>query len=308
MKSCWQFLPAPCVCSWWRPAWGVSTDSGSSVSPAGLLPFHRRFPEKGSLRVVADFKTHITTSTALGIAYGFAGNWIFGIPLPHCIVAGGLCSVAGMLPDLDSDSGVPLREMLCFVSVLVPLLMLRRFEQMGLGPETVVLVSGLLYVAIRFGVGSVFRRYTKHRGMWHSIPAAMIAGLVTYLVCLSPETGIRLLKSWAVVLGFLSHLFLDEVYSIDLRGRRIKKSIGTAMKWYGDSPFANFITYAKLVFVAGLVFGDQKLMTSLEQRRLRLQDTAQQLFDGNRTWPEIFKQASTPGRPPAGPGPGTGTR
>ena len=33
--------------------------------------------------------------------------------------------------------------------------------------------------------------------MWHSIPAAAIAGMLTFLICLSPELDVRLFKSWA---------------------------------------------------------------------------------------------------------------
>ena len=176
------------------------------------------------------------------------------------MVAGALCSVAGMLPDLDHNSGIPLREMLCFVAVLIPMLMLRRFEALGWSPETMVFAAGLLYVFIRFGVGEVFRRYTTHRGMWHSIPAAAIVGLATYLICLSPEFEIRIFKSWAVVLGFVSHLFLDEVYSVDFRGRRIKKSSGTAMKFYGKKWWPNVSTYGKLVLLLVIVMGDGPLM------------------------------------------------
>lgn len=208
---------------------------------------------------MADFKTHMTTSTVLGIAYGAAGHFAYGIDLPNALIAGSLCSVSGMLPDLDSDSGVPLREMLSFVSVLVPMMMLRRFYQFGWTPETMVFVAGVMYVGIRFGLGSLYRRFTKHRGMWHSIPAAVIAGMITYLLCLSPEVGIRLFKSWAVVLGFLSHLMLDEVYSVDLSGRRIriKKSSGTALKFFGDNPVANLTAYAGLIGLAYLVFNDR---------------------------------------------------
>jgi len=55
---------------------------------------------------MAGFKTHITVSTLTGIAYG-AWGYHSGAPLETCILAGGLCSVSGMLPDLDSDSGRP---------------------------------------------------------------------------------------------------------------------------------------------------------------------------------------------------------
>ncbi|MDB4481249.1 metal-dependent hydrolase, partial [bacterium] len=146
---------------------------------------------------MADFKTHITTSTALGFLYGGVGYFGFEVPLAHCMIAGSLCSVAGMLPDLDSNSGKPQREMLSFVSVIIPMMMLPRFEAIGMTTEHMIFVAGVMYVLIRFGIGGLFRRFTKHRGMWHSIPAALIAGLVTFMICLSNDLEIRIYKSWA---------------------------------------------------------------------------------------------------------------
>ena len=186
---------------------------------------------------MADFKTHITTSTILGGVYGGVAYLGFDMAPQDCLVAAGLCSYSGMLPDLDSSSGVPVRETLCFLSAVVPMLMVRRFAEMSMSPETMVLTAGLLYVGIRFGLGEIFKRYTVHRGMWHSIPAAMIAGAIAFLVCVSQDFGVRMFKSWAVVLGFLSHLILDEIYSVDLGGKvvRIKKSFGTALKFYRNN-------------------------------------------------------------------------
>lgn len=243
---------------------------------------------------MADFKTHITTSTVLGIAYGAAGHYVFELSVPHSLVAGALCSIAGMLPDLDSDSGVPIRELLSFVSVLVPMLMLRRFQYYGWTPETMVFIAGVMYVAIRFGIGTLFRRLTKHRGMWHSLPAAVIAGLITFLLCLSPEFEIRLFKSWAVVLGFVSHLFLDEVYSVDLRGRRIrlKKSAGTAMKLYGDNPWANLTAYAGLIGLGFLVFHDRAFMAGFPETPFNFN-----LGQAEQFWPPHTRMALPPPLP-----------
>ena len=209
---------------------------------------------------MADFKTHITASTILGIGYGTAAHFKFGVPPGHCMIAGALCSVAGMLPDLDSKTGIPQREMLCFVSVLVPMLMIFRLQELGLTAEQMVFVAGVSYVVIRFGVGELFRRFTKHRGMWHSIPAAAVAAMATYLVCFSPETGIRLFKAWAVFIGFILHLILDEVYSVDLMGRRLKKSWGTALKFFGKNQFANISTYAKVAILAFMIANDGTFM------------------------------------------------
>ena len=58
---------------------------------------------------MADFKTHISASTMLGVGYGVVG-YSNGMTWDSCVVAAGLCSVSGMLPDLDSDSGGSLRS------------------------------------------------------------------------------------------------------------------------------------------------------------------------------------------------------
>ena len=178
------------------------------------------------------------------------------------MIACGLCSASGMLPDLDSSSGIPQREMLAFLSVFVPMLMLPRFQTMDLLPEHMVLATGILYLLIRFGVGGLFRRYAKHRGMWHSIPAALIAGMIAFLVSFSGSTEVRLFKSWAVVMGFLSHLVLDEIYSVDWQGKtiRIKRSFGTALKLYGNSPILNMLIYTKVIVLATMIASDDYLM------------------------------------------------
>jgi len=90
-----------------------------------------------------------------------------------------------------------------------------------------------MYLAIRFGIGNLFKKFTKHRGMWHSIPAALVAGMATFLICLTVDLEIRIYKAWAVVIGFISHLVLDEVYAVNWEGKlpTAKRSFGTALKF-----------------------------------------------------------------------------
>ncbi|MCA9241694.1 MAG: metal-dependent hydrolase, partial [Planctomycetales bacterium] len=96
------------------------------------------------------------------------------------------------------------------------------------------------------------------RGMWHSIPAALIFAGLAFLITGSEDVNVKYFKALAVFLGTMSHLVLDEVYSVDTRGvvPKFKKSFGTAVKFWGKNPWANFSTYAKLAVVAVLVFGD----------------------------------------------------
>lgn len=239
---------------------------------------------------MADFKTHITTSTTLGVGYGVMGHYLFGLPAESCLIAGGLCSVAGMLPDLDSDSGVPVRETLSFVSALIPMLLIRRFSYLELSYEQMVAGGVIAYIVFRFGIGHLFRKLTVHRGMWHSIPAALIAGLLAFLLCLSTDLQIRLFKSWAVVIGFMSHLILDEMYSVDLSGRRIrlKSSLGTALKFWGTRLWPNVSTYAKLAALAFLVWLDPTVQELLESHGIETPAVARDLPNLGESFPKIF--------------------
>ncbi len=205
---------------------------------------------------MAGFKTHITTSTVLGVAYGTTAATVYHVPLPACMLAGGLCSVSGMLPDLDSGPGVPLRESVAFAAAVVPMLMIDRLEKLGLAPESIVLVGGLIYLLIRFGAGKLLTHFTVHRGMFHSIPALAIVGEFAYLLCAHEEPGMRAFNAGAVMIGFASHLVLDEIWSIDFSHLRLKSSFGTALKLWGDCWWSNLATYANVVVLALMIFAE----------------------------------------------------
>lgn len=237
---------------------------------------------------MADFKTHITVSSICGVVYGVAG-YRAGVPWETCVIAGGLCSVSGMLPDLDSDSGVPLREAVALSSAVVPMLLVDRLQRVGCTHEMMVLITGFVYVFIRFGVAEFFRRYTVHRGMWHSIPAAITSGMIAFMLCSCENMSVRLFKSLAVVIGFMSHLVLDEMWSVDFkRGRYLfKSSFGTALKLWGRERVPNLTAYSIMVFFAVLVYNDEGFMKRFGGH-LETTDTAAQvvkdLWADTRSW------------------------
>lgn len=217
---------------------------------------------------MANFQTHITTSSVLGVAYGVVGL-VVGVPITSAVIGGGLCSLAGMLPDLDSGSGIPVRETTNLAAAITPILLLDRFATMGLGHEQMVVAAGGVYLFIRFGVARLFKNYTVHRGMWHSVPAAVIAATLGFMLCSCHSSQLQWYKAIAVFLGFMSHLVLDELNSLEVnRGRlRIKKSFGTAIKfWSRRSLWANVSTYGKLIIVLALAFGDRMYFESLIDR------------------------------------------
>ncbi len=203
---------------------------------------------------MANFRTHITVSTAAGAAYGAAG-YALGVPWESCLLAAGLCSAGGVLPDLDSDNSVPLRETVSFTAAVAPMLLLDRWRHMGVSTDLIVLLGGVLYLAIRFVFFPLLRWYTVHRGMFHSIPAAIICGQLVWLMTDDPEPKGRLYKAVAATLGYLVHLGLDELYSFQRRGVLIrrKRSAGTALKWWGPNLWANITTYGKLALLSTII-------------------------------------------------------
>jgi membrane-bound metal-dependent hydrolase YbcI (DUF457 family) len=210
---------------------------------------------------MADFKTHITTSCVLGGGYAALGAY-YGLPIEAALVAGGLCGVGGMLPDIDSDSGVPVRETMGFAAAVTPMLLVDRFQHLGLNYEQMVLAGGACYLFVRFGIARLLMRYTVHRGMFHSIPALLIFTGLAFLICDYSNLHLRYFKAGGVFIGVLSHLLLDEIFAVEwIGGRwRFKKSFGTALKLWGDSLWGNFSTYAKLALVTLMILSEPAIM------------------------------------------------
>ena len=204
---------------------------------------------------MAGFKAHITVSSVLGAGYGWAACHYYGVPWPAGMLAAGLCGVAGMLPDLDSDSGTPLRESVAFAAAVIPIMLLPRFQHMRMPHETMILAGGAVYLFIRFGLAGLLRRCTAHRGMFHSLPAAAVSGEIAFLLCTGEDVRLRAYKAGGVVLGYLSHLVLDELWSIQwMRGLRPKHSFGSALKFYGRSFWANVTVAAELIVLTSAIY------------------------------------------------------
>jgi hypothetical protein len=210
---------------------------------------------------MASFRGHLGFAAPLGAGYGSLALLYGGVDhWGSAFLGAGLTTLGGMLPDLDSDSGVPVRELFALAAALVPLTLYTRLEQdTGLYLEQVLVILGGVYLLVRYGLSALFKRLTVHRGMFHSIPAMCIAGLAVYLLyptCTGrpprEDLEIRLYLAGAVMLGFLSHLVLDEIYSVDFMGVRIRlnKYAGSALKFFSKSTGVTLATYVILAILA----------------------------------------------------------
>lgn len=194
----------------------------------------------------------------MGAGYGVAAWYVGDLPPMTAALGGGLCAVAGMLPDLDSGPGIPLRESVAFAAAVVPIMLIHRFQHAGLPLEATILAGAAVYLLIRFGLAWLLKTYAHHRGMFHSLPAAAIAGQIAFLAFAAEDPLHRYFVASAVVVGFITHLVLDEIWSVKMGwfGPKVKKSFGTAMKFIGPDLWPNLLTYGITLVLGALAAGD----------------------------------------------------
>ncbi len=233
---------------------------------------------------MAGYRTHITVSGALGVGYGTAGVMLAGFTPVEGTLAGVITWFSGMLPDLDSASGRPVREVFSLLAAFVPFAMMGHLMEWGRNNyETVMLLAVVLYVSIRYGGQAILNRVSVHRGMFHSIPAMIIAAEIAFLAFRTDALAAKLLMAGAVAVGFFSHLVLDEIYAVEWSGLhvRLNKFAGSAVKFVGKSFLPNLVTYSLLMVLtyAALVQsriieppGTGSLIPSLERAAARDRD------------------------------------
>jgi hypothetical protein len=206
---------------------------------------------------MASYRGHLTFSTGLGLAYGGLAAWKLGVPLPVAGVGGLFTALGGLLPDLDSDSGVPVRELFGLAGAAVPLLMLRSLAHSGMSAEETLLAAAAIYAVIRYGLSTIFKHMTVHRGMFHSIPAMLVAGLIVFLAYRHPVFELRAYLAIGVMVGFLSHLVLDELCAVDFRGLtpKLNQFAGSAVKLKSESWLANAVCYGLLFGLGYIAYG-----------------------------------------------------
>ena len=204
---------------------------------------------------MAAFREHITFSSLLGIGYAAVLKGVCGLEPAHAVLAGGVCGVAGMLPDLDSDSGKPIRELFGLIATVVPLFLYQRIRSSGFTVEQTVLIAAGLYLSIRFGGAWLFKTLTVHRGMFHSLPAAFNVAAITLLADDHPGERGNLALAGGAFLGFLSHLVLDDIYGLKHLGATLrgKKAPERGLKFVSRSAPATLATWLLLGVLTYLV-------------------------------------------------------
>ncbi len=183
---------------------------------------------------MANFTTHIGAGT---VQAGVLATLTLAadVVAPENLVAVTLAGVLGsVLPDIDLKDSRASKMMFAGLAVFSSFVVLFAFAEKYSVVELMVLWLGTL-VSVRYGLHMLFHRLSVHRGVWHSLLAgaffAAVTAIIMYYV-LGRHEGVAWLGGGFLFLGYLQHLVLDEIYSVDVMNRRIKSSFGTALKLF----------------------------------------------------------------------------
>jgi hypothetical protein len=184
---------------------------------------------------MANFPTHIAVGTVVSGALAtvtVAADMVAAENIVAVTLAGVLGSV---LPDIDLEESRPAKAMFSGLAVFFSFAVLFGLETKKYSiAEMLILWLGTLFF-VRYAAKEAFFRFSYHRGVWHSLLALVFCSFVTAWVfynLLGRHESVAWLGAVFMGVGFLTHLLLDEIYSVDVMDTRIKSSFGTALKLF----------------------------------------------------------------------------
>jgi len=199
------------------------------------------------------FVSHISFGTLLGgaaVVYLVTNAFL---PLSLSLLVALAVAIGSFLPDADSDTSLPYHIALTILSCAVGIMTYFYFRP---SIKDVVEIAWRVIVAlavVKFVIGPIIKKLTSHRGIWHSIPAAVIATLATFLLLQMIDLNMdaRLYIAMGLGAGYLFHLILDEGTSL-LRFKFLifwspKQSLGSALKFIGESKTITIIAYLIII-------------------------------------------------------------
>lgn len=220
---------------------------------------------------MANFTTHI--------AYGTVQSGVLAtltlaadVVSPENLVTVTLAGVLGsILPDIDLRDSRPGKIMWSGLGVFASFVVLFAFATKYSVAELMLLWLGTL-VLVRYGLHALFHRLSVHRGVWHSLLAgaflaALTASVLYYI--LGRHEGVAWLGAAFLFLGYVQHLVLDEMYSVDISNRRLKQSFGTALKLFDSRyPAASGAMAVALVAAVAITPSTRTFVDGLTQREI----------------------------------------
>jgi hypothetical protein len=181
---------------------------------------------------MANFNTHLAVAavgSGLCATVALAGHAAPNSYLLTLTLAG---AIGGILPDVDLEEAVPSRMVFEALGVVLAFISLFAVNRQYSIAELWIVWLGV-YLLVRYGLHNFLLHRTRHRGIFHSLLAGaffMSATAVIFNRVFGEPAALSWLTGFFVLIGFIIHLVLDEIYSVDFQGVHLKKSFGTALK------------------------------------------------------------------------------
>ncbi len=213
---------------------------------------------------MANFTTHIAIGTIVSGALATL-TLAADVVAPENLVAVTMAGVLGsVLPDIDLKDSRPSRAMFAGLAIFFSFAVLfNAATEFSIAELWLLWLGTLLFV--RYGLHTIFHRISVHRGIWHSILAAIFCSVTTAIVfrhLLGKPDGVAWLAAAFMFVGYITHLTLDEMYSVDVMDTRIKSSFGTALKFFDRRHVTSSLAMAAAT--AGAIFLSPQTSTFVE--------------------------------------------
>lgn len=208
---------------------------------------------------MAQYQSHVTFSVVTGIVYALLGVFFLQVFPEHAMLASVIVVIAGILPNIDEGGSAPAQELGGLLAAISPLVLIEFFPGLRSGGVArIALIVICCYFLTRLIVVRALQKFTNHRGMIHSIPAAIITSELVYLLFWDLFWQDRLYLAGGAFVGYFSHLFLDASTNLDLVGKAMgnagKKA--PALKLKGPSFGSTVVMYTSMIVLGWFVVQD----------------------------------------------------
>jgi len=207
---------------------------------------------------MADYRTHLLGGVVAGGVAAATAAWFAWIDPWRLPLVGLVGVIGGLAPDVDSDNSRPILILSRVSALVLPTALVWRIPSLHAVPERAFVSWVLLAAFVRWPVSWIFKRLTVHRGIFHSLPAIGIFGAACFLFAgrRAQDMEHQIAFGVAGLMGYFTHLLLDEIWSVDFNGVRLKakRSMGTALSLTGSGWTSTFVAYGLLTVMGALVW------------------------------------------------------
>jgi hypothetical protein len=201
-------------------------------------------------------RSHLTLAVTIGIAYALFGVFVMRVNPEHAILGSILVIFAHMLPNMDGGGADRFpKEFGGFLAALAPLIAMEMFPVIKSGGIARIFVFfWCSYLLVKWVMARILEKWTKPRGLFHSVPAALLTTELTYLFFWDLPMTSRIFATIGALVGFSSHLLLDASTNLDFIGNKERKP--PVLKLVAKSWETTCALYISVVFLGWLVMKD----------------------------------------------------